>query len=111
MSWHDAATGREWRWREHLVAEDLAPVEEAFVRRKDQGRLLVAPSEDAEEKTGFLAAHRQVADLIQDEDLRVGELLQGLGKAMLGERAFEPRQQFLHGEEEHSMPSLAGLDA
>ncbi len=58
-----------------LVVEDLAPVEEALVAGDDEASAFVTADEKPEEETGFLAIEGEVAKLVEDEQLRVDELL------------------------------------
>ena len=62
---------------EDLVVEDLPPVHEALVAGDDEARPLVAPDQEPEEEARLFAGQRQVAELVQDEDPGIGELLQG----------------------------------
>jgi len=64
------------RGREDLVVEDLAPVQEALVAREDKARPLVATRQEPEEQARLVPGEREIADLVEDEDLRVDELFE-----------------------------------
>jgi hypothetical protein len=87
------------------------PVDEALVARDDEAGPLVATDQEPEEQAGLLAGQRQVAELIEDQDPRVGELLEDPLQAILVAGADEPPHQRLQGEEQHRVPGLDGLDA
>ena len=59
----------EDRGGQHLVPEDLALVDETLVGSDDEAGALVTACHLAEEQVGFLAAHRQVAELVDDQQL------------------------------------------
>ena len=50
--------------REHLIAEDLTPVQKALVGGQDQRRLLIASGQQPKEQVRLLPCERQVADLV-----------------------------------------------
>src|SRR6266545_7504413 len=54
---------------DHGVAEDLAPLLEAAVGGDDDRAALVAPGDEREEEVGCAALERQVADLVDDEQV------------------------------------------
>ena len=54
---------------DHRVAEDLAPLLEAAVGGDDDRAAFVAAGDQREEQVGGLALERQVADLVDDEQL------------------------------------------
>ena len=66
------------RARHDVVAEDVAPVLEAFVAREHGGRPLVAAAHELEEEHGPGPREREVAELVDDErsgeDQFLGEL-------------------------------------
>ena len=69
----------EQRCGHDLVVQDLAPALEALVRG-----VLVAPVDQLEEKDGAAAGDREVADLVDDHELWVGERLEALIEASGG---------------------------
>ena len=52
------------RRSQHLIAEDLAPVDEALVGGEDKAGLLIASLNEPEQQTGILPGQGQVAHLI-----------------------------------------------
>ena len=56
-----------------LVAQDLAPLLEAFIRGQHSGCALIAPIDELEEEHGTGLADRQVADLVDDQERGVGQ--------------------------------------
>ena len=59
-----------------LVAEDPAPLLEALVRRQHGRGVAVAPVDELEEEDGATLGDRQVADLVDDQECRVGQRLE-----------------------------------
>ena len=59
-----------------LVAEDATPLLEALVGGEDGGADLVAPVDELEEEGGVRAGDGEVADLVDDQQRRVGEDLE-----------------------------------
>ena len=59
-----------------LIAEDAAPLLEALVGREHGRGVAVAPVDELEEEDRAALGHRQVADLVDDEERRVGEDLE-----------------------------------
>ena len=66
----------EERGGDHGVAEDVAPRAEALVAREDDGAPLVAARDQLEEEIGAVAVDRDVADLVDDQQLGLGEELE-----------------------------------
>ena len=60
-----------------MIIEDLAPVGEALVVGDDQAPPLVAPDQEPEEQAGLLPRERQIAQLVEDEQPGIDQLLQG----------------------------------
>src|SRR5512145_2396584 len=89
----------EDRGGEDLVVEDLAPVDEALVAGDDEAGPFVASDEEAEEQARLLAGQRQVAELVQDQHARIGELLQGPLESVLVAGTDQAPHQALEGEE------------
>jgi len=63
----------ENRAGDHGVAEDLAPGAETLVAGNDDRTTLVAARDQLQEQIGALAVDRQVADLVADQELRLGQ--------------------------------------
>ena len=61
--------------------EDLAPALEALVRGEHRRGVLVAPVDELEEEDGAATADGQVADLVGDEECRVGQGLEPVVEA------------------------------
>ena len=66
----------EQRGGDDLVAEDPAPLLEALVGGEDGRGGLVAPVDELEEEGGSALGHREIADLVDDQQRRVGEGLE-----------------------------------
>ena len=79
------------------IVEGLAPIQEALVGGDDQAGALVATHHQTEEQAGFELRERQVADLVDDEHLGVGELLQGALQAVLVEGLDQTGHQGFQG--------------
>ena len=77
-----------------LVAQDLAPLLEAFIGGQHSGCALIAPVDELEEEHGAGLADRQVADLVDDQERRIGEDLEAASQLAGGlgffERGAEP---------------------
>jgi hypothetical protein len=101
------ADGRECHL-EHPLYDVLhiAPVHEAFVAGDDEAGPLVAADQEAEEQAGLLPGQGQVAELVEDEDAGIGELLQGPVEAVLVAGAHEPAHEAL-GEDDPQERQLA----
>lgn len=61
------------RGRHHLVAQDPSPFLEPLVGGDDRQGVLVAPSDQLEEQRGTAPGHRQVADLVDHQQRRMGQ--------------------------------------
>ena len=96
---------------DHRVAEDVPPGAEALVAGDDDRAALVAAADELEEQVGALAIDRDVADLVDDQDLRLGEELELLVEAVLGERLAEGGDEPGRGGEQRPVAQLAGLEA
>jgi hypothetical protein len=101
----------EDRRGQHRVAEHFAPVDEALVGGDDHTGALVAARRQAEEEIGFLAAHRQIAQFINDKQLGRDPLLELPLQPVVALRAAQTGNERLQGEEQHPMASLDRLDA
>ena len=95
---------------DHGVAEDLAPRLEAAVGGDDDRAAFVAARDQGEEQVGGLAFQRQVADLVDDEQVVALDASQFVvqGVAVLG--GVEAVDPLLGGRERDAVPGLAGLD-
>jgi len=71
------------------VGEDVIPLGEGLVRGKNSGDLLVTPSDELKEQVGALNVHREVADLVDDEELVLAEDLELVGEPVLKMSPFE----------------------
>ncbi|MEQ8329687.1 MAG: hypothetical protein RH859_04405 [Longimicrobiales bacterium] len=67
-----------------VVAEDLAPLLEALVGGEHGGGGLVAPCHELEEEHGAVAGDGQIADLVHDEQGRVGQRLETMAELARG---------------------------
>src|SRR5947208_588512 len=78
---------------DHGVPEDVAPCAEALIARQDDRAPLVAAGDELEEEIGAVAVDRDVADLVDDQQRRLGEELQTLVEPILAERLAERGDQ------------------
>jgi hypothetical protein len=92
---------------DHRVAEDLAPLLEAAVGGDGDRAALVAARHQREEEVGGLAFERQIADLVDDEQvvaLEPAELVLELVAVLCG---LEPADPLLRGREGNAVTVLA----
>jgi hypothetical protein len=87
----------EDRGGDHLVAEDLAPLRDHLVGREQHAAALVATRDELEEQIRAALLEGQIAQLIDDEELRLREEADLLGEATFGfglrKRADERRRR------------------
>ena len=81
------------RGRHDVIAEDVAPRLEAFIRREHRGRVLVARRHQLKEQHGAGAGDRQVADLVDDQERGMREDLETRLQATGGLRLFQRGDQ------------------
>ncbi len=92
-----------------VAVEDLIPFTEWLVGRHDRGTVSVMSSgDDLEEEVGFLLAHGDVCQLVYDEQVWPGELLDLAFEVLVGIGADELVEQGSTGDEEDRLASLAG---
>ena len=84
-----------------LVAEDATPLLEALVGGEHSRGVPVAPVDELEEQDRAALGHRQVADLVHDEQRRVGQRL---------ESAVEPARGFGLLQGVHQVGQRAEVD-
>lgn len=83
----------EDRAGDHGIAEDLAPGAEALVAGDDDRTTLVAARDQLEEEISAVAIHRQVADLVANQQLRLGQQLEPLVELAFGQRVAQRSNQ------------------
>jgi hypothetical protein len=93
----------------HGVAEDLAPLLEAAVGGDGDRAALVAAGDEREEEVGRGSLERQVADLVDDEQVVALEAPELRLKLVAVLRALEPRDSLLRRGEGHPVALLARL--
>src|SRR5262249_19216791 len=96
---------------DHGVPEDLAPRPEALVARDDDRAALVASADELEEEVGALAIDRDVADLVDDQDLRLGEQFEPLVETVLRQGLAERGDQSGGRREERAIAEFARFEA
>lgn len=69
---------------DRIIIEDLAPILERAVGGEDHGALFVPVGHDLEEKVGAILVERQEAQLIDDEEFRRTETVDGARKRVIG---------------------------
>ena len=72
-----------------LVAQNLAPLLEAFIGGQHSGCALIAPVDELEEEHGAGLTDRQVADLVDDQERGIGEDLEAASQLAGGLGFFE----------------------
>src|SRR5271154_4223803 len=109
-----AAVGKtiEQRGRHLRVAEHGGPLAEAEVRRDDDAGALVELAQQMEEQGPAGGAERQVAKLVEDDEIGVDEPRRDLAGFALKLLLFESVDEFDGGEEPYALAvMLDGLDA
>ena len=101
---HDAVDDRRGRRR---VEEDLGPARERQISRHHQAPALVAPADEAEQQVGAGLVERNVAELVQNNDVEAVELGELAGQPALLLRFDEQRDQLGRGHEPHPVVMLA----
>ena len=102
----------EQRGRHLCVAEHGGPFAEAEVCRDDDAGLLVELAQQVEEQRAAGGAERQVAKLVEDDEIGVGEPRGDLPRIALKLFLFERVDEFDGGEESDALAvMLDGLDA
>ena len=82
-----------------LVAEHAPPAGELDVRGVDDAPGLVGIRYDLEQEPGALLVDRHVAELVDDQEPRLGDLPELRVEPVLPLRAAQPHEQPGHGEE------------
>jgi hypothetical protein len=95
---------------DHRIAEHLASGPEALIAAEDDGPALVAAQDELEEEVGALAVDGDVADLVDDEQLRLPRELEALVEPVLGEGLAEGGDEARGRGEERAHALLAGLE-
>src|SRR5271170_126432 len=102
----------EQRGRHLRVAEHGGPLAEAQVRRDDDAGALVELAQQMEEQGAAGGAERQVAQLVEDDEIGVGEPGCDLARFALKLLLFESVDEFDGGEEPYALAvMLDRLDA
>src|SRR5689334_20467323 len=92
-----------------VAGEGLIPTTERQIGSEDQRSLLVSLGYDLEEQTGLIAAKRQVADLINDEELwHRDSAVHGFAETALALRRVQRERQIGRAYEPHFPGSLGG---
>src|SRR5271156_5341130 len=101
----------EQRGRHLGVAEHAGPLAEAEISRDDDAGALVELAEQMEEQGSAGGAERQVAKLVEDDEIGVGEPRRDLAGFALKLLLFESVDEFDGGEEPDALAVLLdGLD-
>ena len=108
-SGHEASSPKIWPHRSghDLVAQDLAPLLEAFIGGQHSGCALIAPVDELEEEHGAGLADRQVADLVDDQERRIGEDLEAASQLAGGLGFFERGDEVGQSAVVDSAPALS----
>src|SRR5258708_1633593 len=94
-----------------VIAEDLAPRAEALIAGDDDRATLVTARDQLEEEVGALPVDRQIANLVADQQLRLGQQLEPLVEFAFGQRFAERGNQRSRRDEQRAHVLLTGLDA
>ena len=97
--------------RDHGVAKDLTPGAEALIAGEQDRAPLIAPGDELEKEIGSLPVDRDVPDLVDDQELGLGEQFEALLEAILEERLAERGNEAGRRREEGPVAELAGLEA
>src|SRR5215472_16711930 len=101
----------EDRASDHGVAEYLAPRAETLIAGDDDGAALIAARDQLEEQIGTLAVDGQIANLVADQKLRLGQHLEPFLEPAFSQRLAERGNQGGRGDEQGADPLLAGFHA
>src|SRR5215469_5794793 len=101
----------EDRAGDHGVAEHFAPGTETLIAGNNDRATLVTPRDQLEEQVGALAVNRQVADLIDYEQLGLSQELEPLFQPPFGQRLAQRSNQRGRGDEQRAHTLLASLNA
>src|SRR5690606_14137730 len=97
----------EDRGRDDRIAEDAAPFADRTVARDEQAPALVAARDELEEEMRSLGLEREVAELVDDQKLRLGPVLEPLLEPALELGLAELGHQRVRRHEQHA---VAGAD-
>ena len=82
------------RRQRRVLRKRLIPLAERQVARHDQAAFFIALGDHLEEQVGLLPTHRQIADLVNDQQaIRIDESLERLGELVLSMRSGQNQQQ------------------
>ena len=97
----------EDRRGEDVVAKDGAPLRDDLVRGDEQTAAFVPPGDELEKEMGAASFKRQVAELVDDQQLRLGVKHQAITELAVG-FGFGQRRQERRGAREED--GVAGFD-
>ena len=100
----------EQRGGHDLVTEDPAPLLAALVGGEHGRGVLVAPVDELEEEGGSALAQREIADLVNDQQRRVGEGLEAPVEVPGGPGLLEGVDEFGQGAVVDPAAALGGGD-
>jgi hypothetical protein len=96
---------------DHVVGEDRAPVAVALVGGEDDGPLLIAFRDQLKQAGGGERIERQIAHLVEDEQLGLDQQTHPFLQLVLVAGALELRDEVLDGDEVDRRPGDDGLGA
>jgi hypothetical protein len=96
---------------EHLIVEDLAPLDEAPIARHDETAAFVSAHDQSKEEAGFFPGQAEVAELVENQQPRRTEVLEGAVEPILMTGFDQPAHETLQGQEQRGVASLDGFDA
>src|SRR5277367_6664591 len=101
----------EQRRRHPFPLEDLVPLAERQIRRHQQAASLVTIPEDAEQQLDSTTAHRHVAQLVDDQQVRTVELAKEPIERVLLLLLLQLADQLRRREEPHPHPRPTGSES
>lgn len=94
-----------------IAGEDMAPFGEGLVGGDDGGGLfLVTATDDLEEQRRLLVVEPQIADLVNDEQLRSRQHLQVVRHPILREGGLHPPRRLQGGEEQEALAAFGAAE-
>jgi hypothetical protein len=87
-----------------LIAEDRAPLRHHLIGGDQQAAALVAPRDQLEEEMGAAPLEGQIAELVDDQQLRLGEKHQPVGELTIGLGPRERAEERGRTDEEDRVP-------
>jgi len=101
----------ENRRGDNRITKHVAPGAEALITGEQNRALLIAPGDELEEQIGALPINGDIPDLINDQELGLGQHLEAVLQPVFGERFAERREEAHGGRKQDAVALLTGRDA